>query len=269
MSRVVLFHWNTEEAADRSARLRRAGHHVACVAGSAGTALRSVGGNPPDTFVIDLGRSPSQGCAVAVWLRQQKATRHTPIVFVEGDREKTARVRELLPDATYTSWAGIATALRRALGRARPRDPIVPGTMDSYAGTPLPRKLGIRPASCVVLAGAPRGFDQVLAPLPQDVRIRRRLAGRADVILLFVRSSAELRLRFPAAARILAEHGRVWILWPKRASRVTTDLTQPVVRAFGMGAGFVDYKVAAIDATWSGLCFARRHAQPQGKGGPR
>ena len=174
----MLIHWNAAEAEERAARLRRSGHEAEFFAAQGGAALRAISEDPPDAFVIDLGRLPSHGSAVATMLRQQKATRRVPILFVGGEPGKVARVRALLPDA------------------------------------------------------------------------------------VFARSAADLKRRFSGAARGLAEGGRLWIAWPKRASGANTDLTQAAVRAFGLGAGFVDYKICAIDETWSGLCFTRRGASP-------
>ena len=75
--------------------------------------------------VVDLGRSPSTGRDLALWLRKTKATRHVPLVIVEGEEEKTARVKRLVPDAVYTPWSRIRSSLRRAIARP-PADPVVP-----------------------------------------------------------------------------------------------------------------------------------------------
>jgi len=257
MSRIVLIHWNAEEAEERAARLRRAGHAAGFFADASATGYRSLRADPPDAFVIDLSRVPSHGGALGTWLRQQKATRGVPIVFVDGAPEKVARVRKLLPDAHFTAWSRIRGTLRRALA-GPPAKPVVPGTMDGYAAAPLLKKLGIRKGARVALLGAPKGFERTLGALPEGVRVQRAARGRADRILLFARSPADLRRRFPAAARALAEGGGLWILWPKKASGLATDLTQAGVRAFGLAARFVDYKICAVDATWSGLLFARR-----------
>ena len=80
--------------------------------------------------------------------------------------------------------------------------------------------------------------------------------------MLFVRSRADLGRRFAGAAKTVADGGRLWLAWPKKASGTPTDLAQDDVRAFGLTAGWVDYKIAALDPTWSGLCFARRSALP-------
>lgn len=257
---ALLVHWKAEEAPTRVARLRRAGFAVEVYAGQGGEGLRELRDAPPDLVVIDLDRLPSHGRAVATFLRQQKGTRHVPIVFVEGAPEKVALARKLLPDCTYTSWARIAVDAKRAL-RRRPQAPVVPGTMDGYAGTPLPKKLGIRPGATLALFGAPRGFLDVLAPLPENVTIRTRSKPAADVVVQFVASLADLRRRFPPAARALADGGALWIAWPKKTSALASDVTQNDVRAFGLAAGYVDYKICAIDATWSGLCFARRASE--------
>lgn len=131
-----------------------------------------------------------------------------------------------------------------------------------YSGTPVPRKLGIRPGSTVALLGAPPGFvDAKLGPLPNGVVVRHDSRRAFRVGLLFARSRADLRGRFASAARAMGDPCALWIAWPKKASGVVTDLDETVVRELGLAAGLVDYKVAAIDATWSGLCFARRRAR--------
>lgn len=257
MSRLLLIHWNADEAAERVERLRKAGYQADSHSDQYGPSLRVVREDPPDAFVIDLGRLPSHGRDTAGWLRQQKATRHVPIVFVGGDPEKVARVREALPDAQYASWRGIRGAVKRALAKP-PADPIVPRPMEGYSGTPLPKKLGIKAGAVVALLGAPADFENTLGELPEDVRIKRQARGAADLIVLFCTSQREMRRRFPTAAKGLRETGSIWIAWPKKASGVATDLTQAEVRRFGLDAGFVDYKICAIDATWSGLLFTRR-----------
>ena len=257
MSRVALIHWNAAEAEERAARLRKAGHRAELPDGQSGAAIRALRESPPDAFVIDLSRIPSQGVAVATLLRQQKATRPVPIVFVDGDRDRITRARRMLPDAEYTTWNQIREALDRVLGNP-PETPVVPGTMDGYSGTPLAKKLGIRAGANVLLLGAPLGFERKLGELPDGVKLGKRAHGKGNLILLFATSQADLRRRFPVARRAMADRASMWIAWPKQASGVATDLREPHVRAFGLAAGLVDYKVCAIDATWSGLLFTDR-----------
>jgi CheY-like chemotaxis protein len=257
VARIRLFHWNAAEGNQRAEELRRAGHEVDYQVALGPVDLRAMRECPPDAFVIDLARTPSQGRDVALALRQQKATRAAPLVFVEGDPEKTARVRELLPDAVYTPWPGVGGALERAM-RQPPPKPLTPGVLAGYSGTPLPKKLGIRAGARVALLGAPEGFEDTLGTLPEGVRIVRTGRGRPQLILLFAKSRAGLERRFPAAARALADGGGLWIVWPKKASGVVSDLGENEVRGFGLAAGFVDYKICAVDHTWSGLQFARR-----------
>ena len=262
MSRIVLIHWKPEEAKPQAAGLRRAGHEVRVMAPNGAPDLRALRADPPDALVIDLGRLPSQGRAVAIALRQQTATRAVPLVFVGGQPEQTARVKRLLPDGFYSTRPGLPATLSRALravssGRVNPR-PVVPDTMAGYSCTPLPKKLGIKPGSTVALIGAPQGFDETLGALPEGVTLRPGARGQANVVLLFVRSRAELARRFEAAVRTIGDPGALWIAWPKKASRIESDLGEQPVRDHGLAASLVDYRIAAIDATWSGLCFARR-----------
>jgi hypothetical protein len=258
MKRIRLICWNAALGEERAAELRGAGYRVEYQAAFGPAELRRMGERAPQAVVIDLGRAPSQGRDVALALREKKATRVAPLVFVEADDPlKTQRVRELLPDAFYTDWPGIGATLERALAQA-PSKPVTPGVFAGYSGTPLPRKLGIRAGERVALLGAPEGFENTLGALPEEVRIGRAARGRPERILLFTTSRADLKRRFPAVARALAEGGGLWIVWPKKASGMASDLGGNEVRAFGLAAGFVDYKICAVDATWSGLLFARR-----------
>jgi CheY-like chemotaxis protein len=262
MSRICLIHWNPEEAAQRAESLRAAGHDVRYEPLTGPQLLRALRADPPDAFLIDLGRLPSQGRDVALSLRQAKATRNVPLVFVGGDPQKVDRTRQLLPDAVYADWPHIDGALREALAQP-PASPIVPGSvLAGYSGTPLPKKLGIKPGAKVVLTRAPERFRETLGPLPEGARLHEEGRGGRDLTIWFLRSADELLhdLRRIVEA---AGHGPVWMAWPKKASGTPTDLSEPTVREAGLAAGLVDYKVCAIDATWSGLLFRRRASEPR------
>jgi hypothetical protein len=264
--RVVVVHWHDAECRERVQRLRQLGYdavgHWQHDRGSELTAMLAAA--PPAAIAIDLGRLPAHGRAVATWLRGRKATRLVPLLFVPGDAAKTARLRQLLPDATYAAWTAMPKALAAAI--ARPRTSVVVPKAADYSGTPLPQKLGIKPGARLALLSAPRGFAAVLGALPADVRVVTTLTAAADVVLLFSKSLAALQSGFAAAARHLGERGALWVAWPKKASGVLTDLDDDRVRAVGLDAGLVDNKVCAVDAVWSALRFARRVA---GKSGGR
>jgi hypothetical protein len=122
-----------------------------------------------------------------------------------------------------------------------------------YSGTPLVKKLGIKPGATLGLIGAPDDFDRTLGELPDGVAVRRRLQGRLDVIVAFYFERSVLERRLPALRDALEPNGGLWLAWPKRASGVATDLSDNVVRELGLAAGLVDNKVCAIDEVWSGL----------------
>ncbi|MDX6597127.1 MAG: hypothetical protein QOE87_1014 [Gaiellales bacterium] len=127
-----------------------------------------------------------------------------------------------------------------------------------YSGTPLPRKLGMRDGSRVLLSGAPLGFEETLGELPPSVELLAAGARELDVVVVFVLDLESLRAQFAPLAAALQPAGGLWVAWPKRSSGVATELTENVVREFGLNEGLVDNKVCAIDATWSGLRFVWR-----------
>jgi hypothetical protein len=125
--------------------------------------------------------------------------------------------------------------------------------MAGYSGTPLYRKLGIGVGSAVLLDGAPAEFE--LEDLPDGVRLARRPSPTVsyDVIVCFCPAMARLASRWSALHPRTTPAGALWIAWPKRASGVTTDLTDNSVRAYVLSHGRVDVKVAAVDETWSAM----------------
>jgi hypothetical protein len=256
MARVRLIHWKAEEAAERIAKLRAAGYEVE-YSELDGDGYRSLKNDPPAAFVIDLSRAASHGMEVGTGLRGYKTTRAVPLVFVEGAPEKVERIKRLLPDATFTTWSKIRSSLKTAL--ANPvANPVKPeSNLAGYSGTPLPKKLGIKPGMTVALVNAPKDFESTLGELPEGVKFKKKASGNEELILWFLRMRAELEDRVNEM-RELTGNGGVWMIWPKQASGLATDLNQNIVRETGLAAGLVDYKVCAVDATWSGLKFAVR-----------
>jgi len=137
-----------------------------------------------------------------------------------------------------------------------------------YGGTPLPKKLGIKPGHRIRLTGAPEGFGRTLGELPEPVSIVAaddEGGAPLDLVLFFTDSAEALRARFDALAASLVPAGMLWVAWPKKASKVPTDLTEDVVRRIALERGMVDVKVCAIDATWSGLKLVYRLADRPGR----
>jgi hypothetical protein len=127
-----------------------------------------------------------------------------------------------------------------------------------YSGTPLAKKLGIRPGDTVTLVGAPQGFEDELEGLPDGVTLRRRAGGNPEVVILFTTKATDLERRFEPLAKSIFPAGSLWIAWPKKSSGVPTDLDENRLRDIGLPLGVVDNKVCAIDAIWSGLRFVWR-----------
>ncbi len=128
-------------------------------------------------------------------------------------------------------------------------------TPAGYSGTPLPAKLGIRPGYSVALVGAPPGFRQVLGDLPGAELLDGLPSdgGPLDVIVFFATSRAEYEAELGTLRAHMAPACGLWIAWPKRASKVPTDMTDHVVREVALPTGLVDNKVCAIDQIWTGV----------------
>lgn len=127
--------------------------------------------------------------------------------------------------------------------------------MAGYSGTPLPRKLGIKAGSRLLLVHAPDRFiDDELAELPGGVAIHTKPGPTAyDVVLLFVRTEADFRKRFEPLTKRITPSGRLWVAWPRKAGGFVSDVTENAIRDHALAVGLVDNKVAAISEAWSGL----------------
>lgn len=137
--------------------------------------------------------------------------------------------------------------------------------MAGYSGTPLLKKLGIKPGFRVALLGAPKNFTAELGELPATAKFISATANNLDLILAFVSSEKELRLKFAPLAAKLQRNGMIWVAWPKKSSGVSTDLTFNNVQRIGLEAGLVDVKICAINEIWSGLKFVYRLKDRIGK----
>ncbi len=239
MPRVRVFHWKAAEAGDLLESLKDAGHQIE----SNERAL-------PDAVVIDLSRLPSHGREVAIALRGAKKTRQIPIVFVDGAPEKVEAIRQKLPDASYTSRARLAAALKKAIRNA-PVDPVVPAQMmERYAGKPACAKLGIGAGARVAVIDPPANYPSVIGELPVGVQFEEN--GACPVTLWFVQDLSAWR---SALRRIrgLAGGSKLWILWRKG-----TEITLSRLREDAAAVGLVDYKICSVNKTWSGTLLALR-----------
>ncbi len=123
--------------------------------------------------------------------------------------------------------------------------------MAGYSGTPLERKLGVRPEHVVFLDGAPDDFDL-------EAATTRRLPKRLDISLTFHTRRTTLEKRLPQLIERTDQAGMIWVCWPKKAAKVPSDLDDDVVRGIGLATGWVDVKVCAVNEVWSGQKFVRR-----------
>lgn len=129
--------------------------------------------------------------------------------------------------------------------------------MSGYSGTPLPKKLGITGEAVFTVLDAPAGFHDLLGDVGEAVEVRN-LMPPLDVVVAFFTQRARLVASWPKLTAAAAPDGAVWVCWPKRTSRLTSDLTEDVLRTELLPSGWVDNKVCAVDDDWSGLRFVLR-----------
>lgn len=122
-----------------------------------------------------------------------------------------------------------------------------------YSGTPLAKKLGIKPGFSMLVIGAPPGYEELLAPLPDGVTFSARATTGTDLAHVFAVRRGELPEHLKALRQKLRPDIPVWVSWPKKASKVPTDITEDTIREIALPMGYVDIKVCAVSEVWSGL----------------
>ncbi|MDP9081497.1 MAG: DUF3052 domain-containing protein [Bacteroidota bacterium] len=122
-----------------------------------------------------------------------------------------------------------------------------------YSGTPLAKKLGIKQGDSIMLVNAPGYYFNLFTDLPDDLRINDNSVLKKDLIHFFTGQKDEYLSKLPDLKGQIKSNGIIWVSWPKKASKVVTDITEDVIRNYALQTGLVDIKVCAVDETWSGL----------------
>ena len=136
-------------------------------------------------------------------------------------------------------------------------------TPAGYSGTPLVKKLGIKPNSELCVLNAPEHYSALVAPMPEGVLTVKTFTANTDLVHLFVTLRIDLENTLTLIRPKLKANGAVWVSWPKKSSKTTTDIGEDSIRAVALPMGFVDVKVCAVDEKWSGLKLVIRKALRQ------
>lgn len=253
MARVRLQHWKESEAQPLLRALRAAGHQVDYTHEPQSN-VRYIRDTKPEVIVIDLSRSPAHGRELAVYLRGTKSTRHIPIIFVDGDPEKVQKIRDLIPDAEYTTLAKVAASVKRAITKP-PTTPIIPPQMmERTASRTTTQKMGIAPNSRVALIDPPSDYARVLGELPEGVSLEEDPQDVLPVTVWFVRDPDDYVRALPKK-RNLAARSKFWIVWPKGQR---DGINGNFIREAALQLGLVDYKICSVNEVWTAMVFAMK-----------
>jgi CheY-like chemotaxis protein len=255
---VYLIHWDDEGRDLRAGQLQNLGYDVENDLPPGPKLLRELENLSPHAIVIDLTRIPSQGRDLGIGIRKRKGTRSIPLVFVGGDRAKVDKLKQILPDAYYSKWEGVAEVIDRAIRLGVSEDAVVPDSVfAAYSGKPLLTKLGVKDGDKFLCVNEPGDFRALLGDQATFTIINDLETNDYNLAIWFVKSKADLDNELDAIVDA-SKQSPVWVSWPKKSSGLKSNLTQSVVRKVCMQKGMVDYKVCSIDTTWSALLFTWR-----------
>jgi hypothetical protein len=242
-----MLHWRDPKAL--LGALRKAGYQVDFDERPTITTIRKA---EPAAMVIDLSVTPSRGRDYAVYLRGSKSMRHLPIVFVDGEPEKVQKIRDLLPDAVYTTLGQVGGAVKRAIAKA-PVAPVVPPQyMQRWTGRTTAQKMGIAVGSRVAVIDPPPDYARVLGELPDGASLEEDSGEVLPVTIWFVRDPEEYIRALPRK-RSIAARSKFWVAWPKGKR---AGINQFVIRDAALQLGLVDYKICSVNEVWTAMVFA-------------
>jgi hypothetical protein len=248
---VSLIHWKADEARPLIDLMESAGYQVHYAGDQKPIRMTELRDIDPVAAVVDLSRMPSYGKYWAAEVRSSKL-KHLPILFVDGDSERVERIRAAIPDAEYVSIDDLLATLKRAKPVA---NPVQPERMMASTRSAV-QKLGIKAGSRVAVFDAPRDYPKVIGTLPEGASFEEEPEDIASVTLWFVRE-ADTYLAGLRAMKKIAAKSKLWVLYPKqRKGKTPTGITQFVLREAAIKVGLVDYKVCAVDETWTGFALA-------------
>lgn len=255
--KIKIIHWKPVEIKDHITRLSVNGSVIDSDLFKGPEDFKRIRENPPDAIIIDLNRLPFQGRDIAITFRKYKDTRYVPLIFIEGDKIKTKKVKSLLPDAFYAKWLNIEEVLKHALDNPV-KDPVVyKSSMEAYSGSSLNKKLGIKENMVIALINAPDKFSDKFSMIEKLKFVKKTINGR-DLTIWFTLSKTELDSRIKDVVKTVGKGG-IWIAWKKKNKSADSDLSQVIVRKAGLSYGLVDYKICSIDEIWSALKFGLRN----------
>jgi len=199
---------------------------------------------------------------------------HLHVFVSDEEREIALATEPAFVEKLY--WGARVAGLRVVLAKAKPKmverllkmawshkapktllgtptKPINTSSPVGYSGTPLAKKFGIKEDSHVLLVSAPDTFTSLLEPLPESVQFDKTLTDRTDIVIVFSSRKDELKKHLAHFRNRLRSNAMVWVSWPKKASKMPTDITEDTIREVALPLGFVDIKVCAVSEVWSGL----------------
>lgn len=247
MARVRVLKWRDPGALLWA--VKNAGHQVDF---EVKPTISTVRKTSPEAIVIDLSITPARGRDWAVALRGRKSTRHIPIVFVDGEPEKVQKIRDLLPDAVYTTLDQVAKVVKRAIRKA-PAAPVVPPQyMERWTARTTAQKMGIVAGTRVAVLDPPPDYARVLGEMPADVVLEEDPEEVLPVTIWFVRDTEEYVRALPRK-RGLAARSKFWVVWPKGQQ---DGINGNVIRETALQLGLVDYKICSVNEVWTAMVFA-------------
>jgi CheY-like chemotaxis protein len=266
---ICLICWDKDRAEFLEKLLGGEGFRVTVVSESVSGRIAYFRDLNVEAVVIDLSRMPSHGREIGAALSASKSTRHLPLIFLGGQPEKVERVRRELPEAVFAGWEDAAATIRSAMIAGPTQKAMRPAQRMEIGGRSLARKLGVKQAVPVVLWGDAEFLVELLGDFP----VVKRMQGKvAHLCLCVTRAASDVEAAFETVGAVYPEGTLMWIIHPKQSGKMHADFNQNDVRGIGLAHGWVDFKVCAVDADWSGLAFAKREvgeALPRRSSNPR
>ncbi len=220
--------------------------------------LNFITGERPSAIIFNLAKRPSTCRDLAIYIRKRKNLRMIPFLFIDGEEEKTEKIRDLFPEDYFCGKDDLNSIIIKILAEPGRLFPQPESLFSGYSGKSALEKLDIRKNENICLIDVDESFYSLFEENVENYNIGSRITRETKLTLIYLKEENNVAPFLRYYLENSRDDSSLWLCWPKKKGKIKTNLTQKFIRDTALGFGLVDYKICSINNNWSGMKFTRK-----------